>query len=181
VLLDLFFPAASGFDVLRSIKSRYDVPVIILTASAREEDAVRTLEMGADDYISKPFSPPELLARIDVVDRRRAARRDLTLAPFVLDGLRIDYASRQVSVGGRPVELTATQHKLLMALATSAGRVLTHNQLLQRVWGDHYEGEAALVRSFVRDLRRKLGDDSQAPRFIFTVQGVGYRMPPADA
>jgi len=182
VLLDLIFPAASGFDVLRSIKSRYDVPVIILTAGAREEDAVRTLEMGADDYIAKPFSPPELLARIGVVGRRRIAGGERrTLRPFVLADLRIDYANRQVSVAGRLVELTATQNKLLMELATNAGRVLTHNQLLQRVWGDHYEGEAALVRSFVRDLRRKLGDDSQAPRFIFTVQGVGYRMPPADA
>ncbi len=182
VLLDLNFPRASGFDVLDAIKSRYDVPVIILTASAREEDAVRTLEMGADDYVGKPFSPAELLARIDVVHRRRMARGERrTLRPFVLDDLRIDYANRQVSVAGSPVELTATQHKLLMELATNAGRVLTHNQLLQHVWGDHYEGESALVRSFVRDLRRKLGDDARAPRFIFTVQGVGYRMPRAAA
>jgi len=182
VLLDLNFPGASGFDVLKSIKTRYDVPVIILTAIAREEDAVRTLEMGADDYVGKPFSPPELLARIDVVHRRRTTRGERRApGPFVLADLRIDYAKRQVSVAGRPVDLTATQHKLLIELATNAGRALTHNQLLQRVWGDHYEGEAALVRSFVRDLRRKLGDDAQAPRFICTVQGVGYRMPPADA
>jgi PAS domain S-box-containing protein len=182
VLLDLNFPGANGFDLLRSIKSRYDVPVIILAADAREEDAVRALEMGADDYIGKPFSPPELLARIGVVHRRCTARRERRdLRPFVLDDLLIDYANRQVSVAGRPVELTATQHRLLMELATNAGRVLTHNQLLQRVWGDHYEGESALVRSFVRDLRRKLGDDAQAPRFICTVQGVGYRMPLATA
>ncbi|HEY5626191.1 MAG TPA: ATP-binding protein, partial [Dehalococcoidia bacterium] len=180
VLLDLNFPRVSGFDLLKSIKSRCDVPVIILTASAREEDTIRALEMGADDYIGKPFSPPELLARIDVVDRRRTARGERrALRPFALDDLRIDYANRQVSVAGRPVELTATQNKLLMELATNSGRVLTHDQLLQRVWGDHYEGEAALVRSFVRDLRRKLGDDARAPRFICTVQGVGYRMPPA--
>jgi PAS domain S-box-containing protein len=182
VLLDLNLPGAGGFDVFRRIKSLYDVPVIILTASDKEEDAVRTLEMGADDYIRKPYSPQELLARIPVVVRRRAARGERrTLAPFMLDDLRIDHSSRQVSVGGRPVRLTATQYRLLRELAVNAGRVLTHDQLLQCVWGDHYEGDATLVRSFIRDLRRKLGDDARAPRFILTEPSVGYRMPSATA
>jgi PAS domain S-box-containing protein len=182
VLLDMNLSGASGLDVFRQVKSQNDVPVIILAASDSEEDAVRTLQMGADDYIRKPYSPLELLARIDVVLRRRADRRERrTLNPFVLENLRIDFRGGQVYVEERQVALTATQYRLLTELASDAGRVLTHDQLLRRVWGERYEGDYALVRSFVRDLRGKLGDDARAPRFIFTETGVGYRMPRATA
>lgn len=182
VLLDLNFPGISGIDVLRQIKSRYDIPVIVLTASDREEDVVRSFEMGADDYVRKPYSPPELLARINVVMKRHTARGGSGVRNAVtLGDLRIDFSSRQVFISGRQVHLTTTQYKLLVELARNAGRILTHDQLLQRVWGENYEGDAALVRSFVRDIRRKLGDDSKAPSYIFTEPGVGYRMPRAAA
>jgi PAS domain S-box-containing protein len=178
VVLDLRLPGTSGFDLLQRIRELSPVPVIFLTASDREEDAVQALRMGADDYITKPFSPSELLARIEAVLRRRAttgpteARRSL-----MLEDLTINFAEREVTLAGQPVSLSATEYKLLYELATHAGRVLTYDQILQRVWGPEYSGETELVRSFVRNLRRKLGEDARNPRFILTERQVGYRMP----
>jgi PAS domain S-box-containing protein len=178
VLLDLRLPGTSGFEVLRHIREFSGVPVIFLTASDRDEDVVRAFQMGVDDYIKKPFSPSELLARIEVALRRRgAAGREEVRQPFVLGELTVDFTERRVLLKNRPVSLSATEYKLLFELATHAGRVLTHKQILQRVWGPEYSGETELVRSFVRNLRRKLGDDARHPRFIFTEPQVGYRMP----
>ena len=133
--------------------------------------------MGADDYIVKPFSPPELLARIEATIRRRAMpSRPEARKPYRLGDLTIDYADRSVTVSGRPVHLTATEYGLLFELSTDAGHVLTHDQILQRVWGTEYSGERELVRAFMTKLRRKLGDDAHKPRYIFTEPGVGYRM-----
>jgi PAS domain S-box-containing protein len=178
ILLDLIMPETSGFDLLRRIREFSNVPVIIVTASEREEDTVQALKMGADDYVIKPFSQTELFARIEAVLRRRVSPDLLNeRPPFALGELRINLAERRVAVGGRPVSLSATEYKLLYELATNAGRLLTHDQLLKLVWGSEYEGQTGLLRSFVNLLRRKLGDDATHPRFIFTERGVGYRMP----
>jgi PAS domain S-box-containing protein len=182
VLLDLRLPGTSGFEVLERIRELSEAPVIFLTASDREDDAVKALRMGADDYITKPFSPSELLARADAVLRRRAeVSAGETRRPFVLGDLKIDFAGRQVTLAGEPVSLSPTEYKLLCELAVHAGRVLTYDQILQRAWGPEYSGETDLVRAFVRNLRRKLGDDARNPRFILTERGVGYRMPPAES
>jgi PAS domain S-box-containing protein len=177
ILLDLIIPGTSGFDLLRQIREFSNVPIIIVTASEREEDPVKALKMGADDYVTKPFSPSELFARMEVALRRRVSLDLLEeRPPLALGDLSINFAERRVTVGGRPISLSATEYKLLYELAIHAGRVLTHDQLLQRVWGSEYRGETGVLRSFVVLLRRKLGDDASHPRFIFTEPGVGYRM-----
>ncbi|MBM3944678.1 MAG: response regulator transcription factor, partial [SAR202 cluster bacterium] len=136
------------------------------------------LKLGADDYITKPFSPAELLARIEAALRRRVMPDVIeTRPPFKLADLEITFPERRVRVGGNVIDLTATEYKLLFELATNAGRVLTHDQILGRVWGPEYSGATELVRSFVRNLRRKLGDDAKTPRYILTESRVGYRMP----
>lgn len=178
VLLDLRLPGTSGFDLLRRIREFSGVPVIFLTASDREEDAVRALRMGADDYVTKPFSPSELLARIEAALRRRLLPDLIEVRPpFVLGDLAVNFTKRLVTVGDQEVALSATEYKILYELATHAGRALTYDQILHRVWGAEYSGETELVRSFIRNLRRKLGDDARHPRFIFTERQVGYRMP----
>ncbi len=177
LLLDLLFPDASGFDVLEQIREISGVPVIFLTARDNEEDAVRALRLGADDYITKPFSPSELLARVEASLRRRVLPDQLEVRPpLALNDMMIDYTARRVSVSGEEVPLTPTEYKLLYQLAVNAGRALTNDQILQRVWGPDYLGESQLVRAIVRNLRRKLRDDARNPRFIFTVPQVGYRM-----
>jgi PAS domain S-box-containing protein len=176
ILLDLIIPGTSGFELLRQIREFSNVPVIIVSASEREEDTVQALKMGADDYVTKPFSPTELFARIDAALRRRVSPDLLEeRPPFVLGDLRISFAERRVEVGGQPVSLSVTEYKLLYELATHAGRVLTHDQLLEVVWGSEYE--VGVLRSFIGLLRRKLGDDARHPRYVFTEPGVGYRMP----
>jgi PAS domain S-box-containing protein len=178
VLLDLMLPGVSGFDLLGRIREFSGVPAIFLSARDQSDDAVRALRAGADDYITKPFAPSELLARIEATLRRRVMPDRMEVqAPFVLGNLAVNFAQRRVTLGDQPVSLSATEYKLLYELATHAGLVLTHTQLLQRVWGPEYSGETELVRSFIRNLRRKLGDDARRPRFIFTEPQVGYRMP----
>ncbi|MBI4302090.1 MAG: PAS domain S-box protein [Chloroflexi bacterium] len=177
VLLDLKFPKGSGFDLLQRLREFSGVPVIILTASRGDEDAVRALGMGADDYITKPFSPSELVARIEATLRRRLLS-DATepKPPFVLDDLTINFVERRVLVADRGVSLTPTEYKLLYELANHAGRVLTYDQILKAVWGPEYSGETELLRSFIRNLRRKLGDEAKNPRLILTERRVGYCM-----
>ena len=178
VLLDLMLPGVTGLDLLQSIRGFSDVPVIFLTASDARDDMISALKMGGDDYITKPFSESELLARIEVVLRRKTM---LGIAeatpPYILDGLTINFGERRVTVAGQDVLLSATQYKLLCQLTKYAGRVLTYDQILQLVWGREYRGETELVRSMVRSLRHRLGDNARNPRYIFTVPQVGYRMP----
>ncbi len=177
VLLDLMMPRASGFELMGRIRKVSDAPIIFLSANDQEENIAKALDMGADDYIVKPFSSTELVARVAASLRKRgSAGTSQPRQPYSLGDLTIDYADRGVTVSGRPVQLTATEYKLLFELSTNAGRVLTHDQLLQRVWGSEYSGAAELVRAFVKKLRHKLGDDANDPRYIYTEPRVGYRM-----
>ena len=178
VLLDLMLPGTSGFELMGRIREMSKAPVIFLSANDQEDNVVRALAMGADDYIIKPFSSTELLARVaSSLRKRRAAGTTMPRQPYRLEDLTIDYAARSVTVSGRPVQLSATEYKLLFELSISAGRVLTRDQILQRVWGAEYSGDGELLRAVVKNLRRKLGDDANEPRYIFTEPRVGYRMP----
>ena len=177
VLLDLMLPGTSGFELMARIREVSEVPIIFLSANDQEENVVKALAMGADDYMIKPFSSTELLARVaSSLRKRRGAVTTAPRQPFNVGDLDIDYADRSVTVSGRPVGLSATEYKLLFELSTNAGRVLTRDQILRRVWGLEYSGERDLLRAAVKNLRRKLGDDANDPRFIFTEPRVGYRM-----
>ena len=177
VLLDLMLPGTDGIALMKRILEITDVPVIFLSGYGGDQNIVRAFEMGAADYIVKPFSPTELVARIEASLRRQAVS-DQTRArePYVLGDLTISYAERRVTVAGCPVQLTATEYKLLFELSVNAGRVLTQDQLLRRIWGPDYSGDSRLLRSFVKKLRHKLKDDADSPRYIFTQPRVGYRM-----
>ncbi len=177
VLMDLALPGADGVELTKRILEVTDVPVIFLSGHGGDQDVARALEAGADDYIVKPFSPTELVARIEAVLRRQAASdRTRAREPYLLGDLAINYAERRVTVDGRPVQLTATEYKLLFELSVNAGRVLTHDQLLRRGWGPDHPDDSRLLRSFLKKLRRKLGDDADNPTYIFTEPRVGYRM-----
>ncbi len=177
ILLDLRLPGVSGFDLLARIREFSAAPVIFLTASDSSEDTVRALKMGADDYVTKPFAPSELLARIEAALRRRSLPgASDSRPPFTVKDLTINFAERRVILDGHDISLSATEYKLLYELATHAGLVLTFDQILQRVWGAEYAGETELVRSFIRNLRHKLNDDAKNPRYILTERQIGYRM-----
>ena len=171
VLLDLMLPGTDGVQLMQTVPELADQPVIFISGYGRDETIARALEAGADDYIVKPFSPTELVARI-----RAALRRRADPVPMVLGDLAIDYDRRRVTVAGRAVELTATEYELLRVLSQGAGRVLTHDTLLRRVWGGRGHGDPKRVRAIVKRLRRKLGDDAANPAYIFNERGVGYRM-----
>ena len=177
VLLDMVLPGTDGIELMKRISEITDAPVIFLTGHGGDQIVARAFEAGADDYMVKPFSPTELAARIEAVLRRRAASdRSRTHEPYALGDLTINYAERRVTVAGCPVQLTATEYKLLFELSVNAGQVLTQDQLLRRIWGPDYSGDSRLLRSFVKKLRRKLNDDANSPRYIFTEPRVGYRM-----
>jgi DNA-binding response OmpR family regulator len=177
VVLDLRLPDMDGYEVCRRIREVSSVPVIMLTARAEEQDKVRGLRNGADDYVTKPFSAEELLARVEAVLRRSEGAHGPEVATFECDGLRIDFGERRVSVDGHEVELTASEYKLLSQLAANAGRVLVHDELLRRVWGAGYEGASELLHTAIRRLRRKIEADPAQPRYIVTKRGIGYLLP----
>jgi len=172
VLLDLILPGQDGIELMQQIPELSDLPVIFISAYGRDETVARALEAGAADYIVKPFSPTELVARV-----RAALRRHEEPEPFVLGELAIDYHRRRVTLAGNPVPLTATEYELLCVLSLAAGRVVTYETLLRQIWRGRYHAESNPVRAFVRSLRRKLGDDAAAPTYILNERGVGYRMP----
>lgn len=177
IILDLVFPKDNGLDLLRSIREFSGVPIIFITASNEETSKLTALRMGADDYIIKPFSPTEVIARMEAVLRRRTMPDTVEVRPPLAVGdLQIDFARRRVTLRGKAVSLTATEYKLLYELANSAGRVMTYDQITHRVWGEEYKGARELLRSFVSNLRRKLEDDSRHPRYIITEPQVGYYM-----
>lgn len=182
VLLDVGLPDVDGLEVLRTIRRSSDVPVILVTARAEEVDKLVGLGVGADDYVTKPFSPREVVARARTVLRR--ARPDAGTGPgiapedpsvHVFDGLSIDEGRREVLLGGSPVALSALEFDLLVALADAPGRVFSRAQLLEKVWGYDFYGDERVVDVHIRSLRKQLGDDATAPRVIGTVRGVGYK------
>jgi DNA-binding response OmpR family regulator len=177
VVLDVMFPGASGLDILQDIRRRGDTPVILLTARAEEADRVSGLEMGADDYVVKPFSPRELVARVRSVLRRSAPKEPQGELGF--DGLSIDTVAREVRMYGRPVDLTAREFDLLAFLAAHPRQVFSRGQLLEQVWDSSAEWQdPATVTVHVRRIRQKLEEDPQSPRWVTTVWGVGYRFEP---
>jgi two-component system KDP operon response regulator KdpE len=176
VLLDIAMPEMDGFETLRRIREFSDVPVIMLTARDSVVDKVKGLELGADDYVTKPFDHLELLARVKAVLRRLDMPQPVSRAPsFRCHELTMDFASRQVWLRGEPVPLTVTEYKLLYHLVRNAGRVLPHATLLAKVWGREYRDEIEYVRVYIRRLRRKLEDDPDNPYYILTERGIGYR------
>ena len=181
ILLDLALPGTNGFELMKRIADMTDAPVMFLSGHAADQDISRGLEMGAADYVVKPFSPTELVARIKAALRKGAASdRTEPREPYVLGDLTINYAERRVSVAGRSVHLSATEYKLLFELSVNAGRVLTHDQLLRRVWDQDNPEGSQLLRTYVTYLRSKLGDDAKSPAYIFTEPRVGYRMAKPD-
>ncbi|MDR7386530.1 MAG: response regulator transcription factor [Armatimonadota bacterium] len=175
VVLDVLLPGLDGLEVLRRLRAEGEPYVILLTAKAEEADRVVGLELGADDYVTKPFSPRELVARIRAVLRRGRGRAEVPEAPLVFPRLRIDPARREVWRDGERVYLTPLEFDLLRALASFPGRVWTREQLIERVWGHDYFGDERVVDAHIKELRRKLQDDPARPSFIGTVRGVGYR------
>jgi DNA-binding response OmpR family regulator len=176
VVLDVMMPGTDGIEVLRALRAESDVYVILLTARTEEVDKLVGLSVGADDYVTKPFSPRELVARVKTVLRR--GRRGPVGDPgdrLDFAGLTIDLARRDVERDGRPGELTALEFDLLVALARAPGRVFTRRQLLEQVWGWDFYGDERVVDVHVRSIRRALGDRADAPELIGTVRGVGYK------
>ncbi len=175
IVLDIAGREEECFRILRRAESSLNVPSIVLCERDDEDYVVRAFEMGADGYMVKPFSPTELIARIKAT-LRRAAGESGEGKTFQLGDVLINFDERTVHVSGQPIQLTATEYKLLTELASAAGRVLIQDRLLQRVWGPEYTGEPQLLRSYIKSLRQKLGDNARNPKYIFTEHGVGYRM-----
>ena len=177
VLLDVMMPDVDGFEVLKLIRENGTVPVIMLTAKGEEDDRVRGLELGADDYITKPFSPRELVSRVKAVLRRTEGANPAGRSePIHVDErLSVDFGRREVWVEGSQVKLRPTEYRLLYHLMQNAGWVMTYDQLLTKVWGYEYRDEAHYVRLYVNYLRQKLEKDPASPKYILTERGVGYR------
>ena len=176
VLLDLMLPDGSGFDVCRELRKTSEVPVIMLTARGDEADRVVGLELGADDYVVKPFSAREVIARIRAVLRRTATRpAPAGSGPLEIDGLRLDPERRSVELDAQPVELSRREFELLERLMRDAGAVVTREQLIEDVWDMNWFGSTKTLDVHVSSLRRKLGDSANTPRFVHTVRGVGFR------
>jgi DNA-binding response OmpR family regulator len=176
VVLDVMLPEVDGFDVCRQLRAKSSVPIIMLTAKAEELDKVLGLELGADDYITKPFSMREFRSRVKAVLRRANVARngDAADEPLVHGDLSVDFAKRQVELRGNPVRLTYVEFEILAALARSPGRVFSRNMLLERLWGDSSFRDPRTIDVHIRHLREKLELDPANPELIFTVRGVGY-------
>jgi DNA-binding response OmpR family regulator len=176
IILDVMLPGMDGFKVCQALRRDSDVPVIMLTARDDETDKVVGLELGADDYVTKPFNHLELLARVKAVLRRLDMPAPKSRAPSFKSGdMEMDFASQEVRVKGETIKLTPTEYKLLYHVVRNAGHTLTHGTLLAKVWGREYRDEVDYLRVYVRRLRDKLGDDPEQPRYIRTERGVGYR------
>ncbi len=177
VLMDLMLPGTDGIELMKAILATNDVPIIFLSAYSQAEVVTRAYEMGASDYIVKPFTPTELSARIrSALVRRTAPEQAEPAEPYISGDLTINYLDREVTVGAEPVDLTATEYKLLFELSINAGRVLTHNALLKRIWGFGHSRDSRPLRTIVKNLRRKLRDEASNPSYIFTEHRVGYRL-----
>jgi len=177
LLLDVMMPEMDGFEALHIIRETSNVPVIMLTVRDDEEDKVKGLELGADDYVTKPFSPRELSSRIKAVIRRTEMDSPSATRDFVKidDYLQIDFNRRQVFVDGNPIKLRPTEYRLLYHLVQNAGYTLTHEVILSKVWGYEYQDESQYVRLYITYLRQKIEPDPGNPRYILTERGIGYR------
>jgi DNA-binding response OmpR family regulator len=178
IVLDVMLPGIDGFEVCRRVRERSTCPIIMLTAKGAEDDKVLGLRLGADDYVTKPFSAQELLARVEAVLRRARPQEgvDREQVTLTIGDLRIDSRQKQVTLAGRELRLSPTEYRLLTCLAENAGTVLGRDELLTRVWGDAYRGENEILRVTLWRLRQKLADDPADPRYIVTRPGHGYML-----
>ncbi len=175
IILDLMLPGLDGFEVCREIRKKEEIPIIMLTAKGEDIDKVLGLELGADDYMTKPFNPRELVARMKAILRRSAARDEGLRKRIQIGELQIDLLQHRVIKGERDVDLTAKEFALLSFLASNAGRVYSREQLLEQIWGYNYYGDARTVDVHIRHLREKIEEDPSNPRLILTVWGTGYK------
>jgi len=176
VLLDIMLPGMDGYKVCQRIREFSQLPIIMVTAKGNDEEKVQGLDAGADDYLTKPFSSNELVARVRAVLRRTKLWDEHPEPAFYSHTLTIDFAGHRVTLGSQEVNLTATEYRLLSYLARNAGRVITPDQILDRVWGKEYDGETHLLQVNMARLRQKLGDRAKKPRYILTKPGIGYMM-----
>jgi two-component system alkaline phosphatase synthesis response regulator PhoP len=177
IILDIMLPKMNGYEICEELRKRHvEIPVIFLTAKVQERDKILGFDLGCDDYITKPFSVRELIARVKTVLRRARVE---AAEPFCFGDVRVDFDSQQVWLRDEEVGLTSREFELLRFLIRSEGKVLTREVILNRVWGFNYYGTARTIDNFITRLRQKIGDDSERPRFIVTVRGVGYRFQPS--
>ena len=179
VLLDLGLPDMDGVDVIRKIRTWSNLPIIVISARSEDTDKIDALDAGADDYLTKPFSIEELLARLRVVERRMALMNDeaqIAESVYTNGRLRIDFAAGCAYMGDKELHLTSTEYKLLCLMAKNTGKVLTHTYITQKVWGSSWENDIASLRVFMATLRKKLESEPDAPQYIQTHIGIGYRM-----
>ncbi len=180
LLLDVNMPGPNGLQVLEAVRRSAEIPVLMLSGRSREHDKVEALELGADDYLSKPFGIAELLARVKVLLRRIGPGPRGPVPTYRYRGLEVDFGARQVSVNGAEVPLTTREFDVLAYFARNAGKVLLHRQVLQAVWGGQYGDECDYVWTFVQRIRRKIEPDRRNPQYLLAIRGVGYRMPLPD-
>ncbi len=173
-ILDIMVPGIDGFELCRRIREFSAMPVIMLTAKAEESDKIRAFKLGADDYLTKPFSAPELLARVEAVLRRARLPQDSKSPVLTIGELGIDFVKRRVTMAGKDIDLTPTEYKLLQQLASNAGKVMLHEDLLTKVWGVEYRDELDYLRAYVRRLRHKIESDPTDPKYLIAKPGVGY-------
>ncbi len=176
MILDIMMPKTDGFEVCRQLREWSQVPIIMLSARGDESDKVKCLELGADDYITKPFGASELIARVRAVLRRTEAAHTIPTQPSFTGGdLKINFVERRITVADREVKLTPTEYNLFQELVLNANKVLTHSMLLRKVWGPEYGEEKEYLRVFIGRLRKELEPDPENPRYIITIPGVGYQ------
>jgi len=177
VILDIMMPRMDGFEVCRQLREWSQIPIIMLSARGDEDDKVTCLELGADDYLTKPFGIRELMARIKVALRNTDTDEYNPGRPTLKCGeIEIDYTKRRVTVAGRDTDLTATEYRMLCYLADNAGRVLTHEQILHHIWGEEYSGETHMLQVYISRVRKKIRDDTRNHRYVLTRPGMGYMM-----
>jgi two-component system, OmpR family, KDP operon response regulator KdpE len=181
VVLDLMMPVMDGYEAMQHIRQSTNVPVVILTARSAAPEKIRGLDLGADDYVTKPFNPDELSSRISAVLRRASGSQVPTTQMLDYGTLTIDLNRRRILAGDREIELSRTEWELLYQLASNAGRVMLHSELLSRIWGPEFRDETYYLRTWVSRLRAKLEEDRENPKLIRTFPGMGYRLEPPDA
>lgn len=176
VLLDIMLPGMDGYETCRRIRDFSSLPIIMVTAKGQDDEKLAGFDAGADDYVTKPFSPRELVARVKAVLRRISMVEEGSASSFQTGDLKVDFTRRIVTMSGKEIKLTATEYAIVFYLARNAGRVLTPDQILTKVWGEEYLGETHLLQVNVARLRQKLGDDPKEPKYIQTRHGIGYMM-----